>query len=183
MQFTSDWFSHHIPTWERILKPFAGQHLHFLEIGCYEGRASVWMLENVLTHPMSQLVTIDSFEGVDGKRDGSTDWKLYARFRENTLPWMAKVETIVGKSTSGLPYMLTEKIAYGPFDFIYIDGSHEAKDVLEDSVMSWPMLNVGGIMAWNGFGNNVAFDAFISVYSDRIEKIVDGPQIWIRRTA
>jgi hypothetical protein len=31
------------------------------------------------------------------------------------------------------------------FDFVYVDGSHEACDVLSDSVLVWPMLKPQGV--------------------------------------
>jgi len=38
------------------------------------------------------------------------------------------------------------------FDFIYVDGSHVAKDVLTDACMAWPMLTVGGVMCFDDYG-------------------------------
>ncbi len=34
----------------------------------------------------------------------------------------------------------------GKFDFIYVDGSHQAADVLEDLVLSFPLLRRGGLV-------------------------------------
>jgi hypothetical protein len=31
------------------------------------------------------------------------------------------------------------------------DGSHRARDVLEDAVLSWPLLKVGGIMLFDDY--------------------------------
>ena len=45
------------------------------------------------------------------------------------------------------------------FDIIYVDGSHHAKDVLEDCVNSWRVLQKNGILIiddyfWIGYENN-----------------------------
>ena len=43
-------------------------------------------------------------------------------------------------------------------DFIFIDGCHESREVLEDAILSWELLKVGGIMnfddaLWGDFQN------------------------------
>src|SRR3954468_24495430 len=66
-QFTEDWFSGHVPHWERLFfgelewKPDAPRRL--VEIGCFEGRSTLWFLENLLRHPESRIVCIDTFNG------------------------------------------------------------------------------------------------------------------------
>ncbi|MGV6872980.1 class I SAM-dependent methyltransferase [Pseudochelatococcus sp. B33] len=61
-QFAHDWFSGHIPQWERLLAEFAGQPVRALEIGTHEGRSATWLLTNVLTHRRARLVCVDIFE-------------------------------------------------------------------------------------------------------------------------
>jgi hypothetical protein len=61
-EFSDDWFTKNIPVWRRLLAEYVGApNLHYLEIGVYEGRASIWMLENVLTHETSRLTALDIF--------------------------------------------------------------------------------------------------------------------------
>ena len=60
--FSTDWFTYKIPEWNKLLRPFKGKpDIHYLEIGVFEGRSAVWMLENILTHPSSKLTGIDIF--------------------------------------------------------------------------------------------------------------------------
>jgi hypothetical protein len=55
--FTVDWFSHNVPRWTEQLGAFAGRpDLRFLEIGSFEGRSAVWLLEHVLTHETARLL-------------------------------------------------------------------------------------------------------------------------------
>ena len=62
-EFTSDWFSEHIPLWESQLFRLKGEaNLSFLEIGAFEGRATLWLLNNILTHSSSGITCIDPFE-------------------------------------------------------------------------------------------------------------------------
>ena len=45
-EFTSNWFTHNLPYWHPILEPFKGKpDVHYLEVGLYEGRSAIWMLE------------------------------------------------------------------------------------------------------------------------------------------
>jgi cephalosporin hydroxylase len=37
------------------------------------------------------------------------------------------------------------------YDFIYIDGSHLAKDVLTDAVLAWQILEPGGYLAFDDY--------------------------------
>jgi len=37
------------------------------------------------------------------------------------------------------------------FDYISIDGSHEAADVLSDAVLSWPLLKTGGLICFDDY--------------------------------
>ena len=62
--FSEDWFTGRLSTWKRVLLQFKGKsNLQYLEIGVYEGRSILWMLENVLTHPTSNATGIDIFPG------------------------------------------------------------------------------------------------------------------------
>jgi hypothetical protein len=62
--YTYDWFSHNIPSWKIWLNKFENkEHLSFLEIGCYEGRATRWLLDNILIKKNSRILVVDTFEG------------------------------------------------------------------------------------------------------------------------
>ena len=54
--FRADYFSGHIPRWEAMFNALcpAGGEYHFLEVGSLEGRATSWLLENVLVNPKSR---------------------------------------------------------------------------------------------------------------------------------
>ena len=44
------------------------------------------------------------------------------------------------------------------YDFIYVDGSHLCLDVYLDLMLSWKLLNVGGIMAIDDYSLNICND-------------------------
>src|SRR3954452_7004174 len=82
-QFTEDWFSGHVPHWERLFfgelgwDPDAPRRL--VEIGSFEGRSTLWFLENLLRHPDSRIVCIDTFTGGAEHTLAQTDG-LFDRF-------------------------------------------------------------------------------------------------------
>ncbi|MEL6438743.1 MAG: tetratricopeptide repeat protein [Cyanobacteria bacterium J06621_8] len=59
-QFTVDIFSHRIAIWSEHLKLIQGQTVNALEVGCYQGMSSCWLLDRILTEPESKLTCIDS---------------------------------------------------------------------------------------------------------------------------
>lgn len=122
--------------------------LRFLEIGCFEGMASVWLLEHVLTDPSSRLTVIDTFEG-SWEHEGYELSTLRQRFEENVSPWQDRVEVLQARSFDALCRLNTEHRE--PFDFIYVDGSHHAADVLSDAVLAWPLLRRGGLLCFDDY--------------------------------
>jgi predicted O-methyltransferase YrrM len=152
-----------------------------LEIGSFEGRSTVWLLENILTHETARIDCIDTFEGsVEHVQMGVNLDNLLGRFLSNTEPYASKVKCFKGRSQERLRNDFGG--AYqNPYDFIYIDGSHKAADVLEDAVLSFRLLKVGGLIIfddymWNG-GGPTEFDnprrgveAFYYAYQNQLER-------------
>lgn len=193
-KFTVDWHSHNIPVWEQILDKYKGQpDVHALEIGSFEGRSTVWLLENVLTHETARIDCIDTFEGsVEHERMGLNLDNLLGRFLSNTKPYAKKIGRFIGRSQDVLrsrDFVPWEVYSY---DFIYIDGSHKAADVLEDAVLSFRLLKIGGLMifddyAWNG-GGPTEFDnpmlgvnSFYYTYQNQLDAVHLSYQAVFRR--
>lgn len=188
--YSADWFSQNIPNWTKWLGELKGKpELRFLEIGCFEGKATVWLLENILTHPSSWIHTIDMFEGgmEDGDKGAFFNKDAMHNYSENIKPFIDKVVTYKGKSFE----ILTKEIWCDDYNFIYIDGSHRSFEVLADSVMAWSKLRAGGIMIWDDYGlkrykdalDNPAtgINAFLIVIEGKYELIGKGYQIAIKK--
>jgi predicted O-methyltransferase YrrM len=193
MNTTHDWFTHNIPHWERILATHKGKpNLHYLEIGTFEGRATMWLLENILTGDKSDIVTIDTFTGSQEHNDGTAPvdfTEVEARARENLKDAIDARKCFLMKGKSHQILIGFHGIT---FDFIYIDGDHTAKGVLTDAVYSWNVLNAGGIMIfddyeWNAypetphFNPKMGIEAFIACYQEEITVIHKGYQIAIQK--
>src|SRR5262249_60297528 len=74
------------------------------------------------------------------------------------------------------------KLPLESFDIIYIDGSHEAPDCLEDAVLAWRLLRDGEILIFDDYLYNalpyrsgdkpkVAIDTFVGLFGNHFDII------------
>jgi predicted O-methyltransferase YrrM len=181
-QFSAPWHLKQISTWATLLADSVGKpNLRYLEIGVYEGRSLIWMVENVLTDPTTQLVAVDIFAG---------DYEQTFDSNIAASGAAARITKHKGPSSEVL-----RNVPLGKFDIIYIDGSHTADDVLADAVLAWGLLSVGGLMIfddyeWMGRDTSplppellprVAVDLFLAAYRFEIEVVHVGYQVAVRR--
>lgn len=139
-EFSTDWFVGQIGNWRNWLADFAGKPgLRALEIGSFEGRSTIWMLQNILTATDSRIDCVDLFE------HSAVYGDYAARFRANTAPWRDRIRVLKGPSFERL------RETDGPYDIIYVDGWHSAFGALADGVMAWPLLKVGGVMIFDDY--------------------------------
>jgi len=179
--FTTDWFTGNIPVWQQVLAPFKGKPgVSYLEIGLWEGRSALWVLENILTHPTARLTGIDVFTG-----------EVKQRYLANLrLSGFAnKATTIVGPSQEEV-----RKLPLASFDIVYVDGSHAAGDVLADAIQSWAVLRPGGLLIfddykWSGYSTvlplelrpGAAIDVFVLSQRHSLELVQRGYQMIARK--
>lgn len=191
--YTSDWFSNNIPTWTGLFQrvgwnPDAPGKVG-IEIGSYEGRSSVWLLQNQFRHPDSRLLCVDVF--ADAEKPGS----YWQNFKHNVVDPAhgARVEVHRGYSFSFLSRFVAEGRTC---DFVYVDGSHRAADVLEDLILGFRALKPGGLLICDdylgGAGSNAdvtlgspkaAVDAFTTLYRDRLDFLHWGYQVAVAKVA
>jgi len=170
-------------------------YLAFLEIGVFEGRSSCWLIDNILSvetpnRKRGVLHCIDPYITKNGEY--------------NLKQHLGDVIFYRGHSDSVLVSLIKDKIF--TFDFIYVDGDHNAPGALQDMVLSWKLLKVGGIMLiddyemeatdpWlykshKEFGKYpqlkfihpmVAIDAFLTIYRGQFEIIINNYQVGVRK--
>lgn len=184
--FHADWFSHNVPHIEKYLSHLKGKpYVEGLEIGCWEGRSSLWFLLNILTGTGANLTCVDSFQGNPENKLEGYERDVEDIFVENMR--LAGVSDRVHLkrqiSNVALKFLHTAN-----FDFIYVDGSHNPKDVLTDLVLSWLLLKSGGIMIMDdyqfcdprvGSEPKPAIDAFYNIFKkDLIVLHTDWQVIW-----
>jgi len=166
-----DWFSWHSERWGAWFAGLRGRPgVRALEIGSFEGRSALWLLENVLDGPGSWLECVDPYsdEGMDAAKTGTAGDAVYARFRENVLERFPNVLHFRETSLK----TLARKLAAGDrerFDLVYVDGSHLAGDVLADAVLAWPLLKIGGFLLFDDFtwksGRGAEYDPGVAIGS------------------
>lgn len=170
----------------RHLEYYKGKPVSFLQIGAFTGDASVWMLENILTHPGSMLVDVDTWRGSDEQSHNAMD------FDDVFLTYSTKTQ----KYKNLAPMQMTSDEFFAKasldFDFIYIDGDHTAFSVMKDLINAFKVLKKDGIIAcddyhWSdGRGTfyepRPAIDAFFNMTRDFVEVIEIGWQVWFRDT-
>lgn len=192
-QFTQDWFSINIPLWQQVLQQYANRPgLNFLEIGSWEGRSTCWLLDNILTHESSRITCIDTFEGSaehQGYEEGYIK-SIEGRFDFNiTRAGGAKrVEKLIGISQNVL-----RKLPVDSYDVIYIDGSHLATDVLEDTLLSWRLAKVKGLLIFDDYNltlfknptqnAKLGVDAFLTVFHEKVKVLHKGYQVVVEKIA
>src|SRR5205085_3035347 len=193
-RFTTDLFSQNVKVWQKHLSRFAHQpNLEFLEIGSFEGGSACWFLKNTLTAEGSRLTCVDTFDFAGQgsyyfQDEGSESMSIEDRFDFNIKQTGSahKVRKLVGSSQAvlrGLPF--------STYVFIFIDGSHKGVNVLEDAVLSWPLLIKGELItfddyAWDGDPNALncplmAIDAFLNIFETHYAMIHNGYQVTIEK--
>jgi predicted O-methyltransferase YrrM len=182
-RFTARWHKSRADEWERMLARYKGrENLRYLEVGVFEGRSLIWMLENVLTHPTSTAVAVDIFMD---EYEATYDGNIVA---SGASPRVTKIKEPSRTALRTLPL--------DSFDIIYIDGSHTADDVLADAVLSWDLLRDGGLVifddySWGGRGKGgtlppelvprVAIDVFVLAHRYEVELVSRGAQVVLRK--
>ncbi len=192
--FTTDYFSRKMPTWKPYLKEFHDQpNQSCLEIGSWEGRSSLYIAENFCNGEGSHLDCVDTWEGSREHKHKKNLSTLYERFLANTKSYRnsKKIIPYRGKSKDVLQD-LNNKLRIGAirkYNFIYIDGSHDAKDVLVDAVLAWELLKLGGIMIFDDYeylkGDHLspkpAIEGFLKSYKTMYKILHKGYQLHIRK--
>lgn len=207
--FTREWFSANIPSWESIFATEKPRHV--LEIGSFEGRSACYTIEKLdtVSSGHASLTCIDNWFGGQEHRDSGGFYQAVMsdaerRFDQNTSIALQKVENRVSlrKIKQNSRDALAQLLVAGPlekYDLVFIDGSHEAPDVLADAVLAFPLLRVGGTLIFDDYiwSDQVpqkrdplrmpkpAIDAFVNIYQRKIEFYHRLPlwQLYLRKVA
>ena len=195
-QFTKDWFNWAPEVWNQLTPTLSGiaGHREFLEIGSFEGRSSIWIAENMMQEG-DHLRCIDTWEG--GEEHGEENMsEVEDRFRHNLIVATEKLPRRRIFQLKGTSIQRLAELQVHPseqsFDFIYIDGSHKAKDVLTDACMAWPLLKPKGVMVFDDYlwtpnardilhRPKLAIDVFTNLFAEEVEFVHIGYQLIVRK--
>jgi predicted O-methyltransferase YrrM len=185
-EFSNSWFEGNRAQWNTLMERFKPRIL--LEIGSYEGASACYLIDTLARDADIELHCIDTWD-LSNEHTGlyPKPSLVEARFVNNTfLATRAAVKSVnlvvhKGRSDHHLPKMLSENMQER-FDFIYIDGSHQAPDVLFDAVVAFKLLRPGGLMIFDDYlwrdpsieifdpfyNPKIAIDAFANVYGREV---------------
>ncbi|ESK95696.1 glycosyltransferase family 8 protein [Moniliophthora roreri MCA 2997] len=145
---TQDWFSHNITEWTRFLPLVKRSNPRALEIGSWEGRSAVFLLEN-LCKDGGEIVCIDHFDlfSTDAGRE------RYKRIHHNLALTGKPFRVLDQFSVPALMTLLKEEmLSECPgFDWIYVDGSHEADDTFLDSELVWRLARKDAVVIFDDY--------------------------------
>lgn len=200
--FSNDWFDQNILVWDALLPRFAPKRV--LEIGSYEGRSACYLIERFGKDQALELHCVDTWEG--GVEHGSIVMSdVEKRFDKNIHTALRKVSNpgVIVKKHKKLSYVaLAELITVerqAAFDVLYIDGSHQAHDVLSDAVMGFHLVRPGGLMIFDDYiwsmeeaGKQdllnmpkAAIDAFVNAFTRKAIVVRNAPvyQLYVTKLA
>lgn len=81
------------------------------------------------------------------------------------------------------------------YAFAYIDGDHSTLGVLEDSILTFRLMSLGGVMIFDDYLwknpkewpckglPKQAIDIFLNIYSDHLKVLYKGYQVIVKRTS
>lgn len=183
-EFTQDWFSNNIPVWDQIIGRVNPST--FLEIGAFEGRATAYLIERAGAERAIEIHCVDTWEG-GVEHDSAIMSDVERRFENNVGEAIRSVQNPVqfvkhkGRSAEVLPQLIAAGRS-ASFDFVYIDGSHQAPDVLHDAVLGFELLRPNGVMVFDDYLWYIepdgaqdhynmpkpAIDAFVNIYRRKL---------------
>ncbi len=204
--FTNNWFEiTGRGPWDSLIPQINPTRI--LEIGSYEGASTCYLIEKLATSKEIELHCIDTWEGGEEHKSADVNMSdVETRFHHNTKIAMNKakknVQLVPHKEFSDVALSkLITKGKEGYFDFIYIDGSHQAPDVLFDALLSFKLLKKNGVIAFDDYlwqeqlpqeklpyGTDpircpkIAIDAFTNIYCRKL-RIISIPlhQLYVQK--
>jgi predicted O-methyltransferase YrrM len=126
----------------------------FVEIGCWKGKSTSYMAEQImLSGKPITFHCVDTWRGTTTESHHQLDPdvandRLFEVFTANMSPFAGYYQPIRSLSVEA-----AAQFGNNSLDFIYIDASHEYKDVVDDINAWMPKLKAGGIIAGDDYNS------------------------------
>ena len=170
--FSQKWFLNNFEIFTFFLPKDKSLKFDYLEVGCYEGLSSFYVLSE---YKSVNAFFLDIWDMPNpNSKTLSPNFDLIEKAFDQNLSGF-NFKKIKNDSVISMRKLLKENVH---FDFIYIDGSHNGEDILSDAIEAFKILKVNGLMFFDDFLQHddnrilqsyVGIDKFLSLYSDYLE--------------
>ena len=170
--FSQKWFLNNFEIFTFFLPKDKSLKFDYLEVGCYEGLSSYYVLSEYKS-VNAFFLDIWDMPNPNSKTLSHNFGLIEKAFDQNLSGFDFK--KMKNDSVISMRKLLKENVH---FDFIYIDGSHNGEDILSDAIEAFKILKVNGLMFFDDFLQHddnrilqsyVGIDKFLSLYSDYLK--------------
>lgn len=157
--------------WNRVI-PVENRPIKYAEVGCFYGANLISVAKSYCAHPDSELYAIDPWIDYEEYPEYKNEQlSIYDTFCKNIVNCGVSEKITVIRDFS---HKALQQMKDDDFDMIYIDGNHNPEYVLEDGVLAFRKVKVGGYLIFDDYGwggpdmVQKGINAFTSAYSSRI---------------
>jgi len=171
-KFSNKWFLNNFEIFNFFLPKDKNKKFDYLEVGCFEGLSSFYVLSEYnyvnaffldiwdLPNPNSKTLSND-FDSIEKAFDENLSGFNFIKIKDDSVTSMRK---LFKQNKS--------------FDFIYIDGSHNGEDILSDAIEAFKILKIDGLIFFDDFlqydnSRNIqsyeGISKFLSLYSNYLK--------------
>ena len=157
--FSNKWFLNNFDIFNFFLPKDKNSKFDYLEVGCFEGLSSFFVLSEYkavdatlldiwdMPNPNSKTLS-HNFNSIEDTFDNNLSRFNFTKIKDDSVVAMRK---LFKQNKS--------------FDFIYIDGSHNGEDILSDAIEAFKILKKEGL---------IFFDDFLQYDKNRALQSYDG---------
>lgn len=170
------WFTEDLHTWLVMLSD-PRRPMRVLETGTSDGMSMNVMLDEIFPHSESEVHGVDLYDGEAGN-------KLREDLDANVKSGghASQLHLYEGATREVLAWMIAGDGFWESFDFIYLNPTHAAPEMLADACQAWSLLKPGGILVLGGGEEEKpAHEAFLSVYRQWIQLLLEGKQVAVMK--
>ena len=143
--FTNKWFLNNFEIFNFFLPKDKSLKFDYLEVGCFEGLSSFYILSEYKA-VNAYLLDVWDMPNPNSKTLSNNFDLIEKAFDENLSQF--NFTKIKNDSVVAMREMLkNDKF----FDFIYIDGSHNGEDILSDAIEAFKILKKDGLIFFDDF--------------------------------
>ena len=144
-KFSNKWFLNNFDIFNFFLPKDKNYEFDYLEVGCFEGLSSFFVLSEYkavnailldiwdIPNPNSKTLS-HNFNSIEKAFDNNLSGFDFTKIKDDSVVAMRKLFK-----------------QHKSFDFIYIDGSHNGEDILSDAIEAFKILKKEGLIFFDDF--------------------------------